>query len=277
MFYRIIALDIDGTLTNSQKRISPETKQVLMEYQQNGGRLILASGRPTQGVLPYARTLSLEQYGGYILSYNGGCMIDCEKDRVVFQNKLPLRYIPELCEIIKPYPVGINTYEGDQVIVGQQINRYARLECRINQMKMKFVGNFAEYVNFDITKCLLQGEPEVISELEQVLLERYEGELGIFKSEPFFLEIVPPDIDKAKSIDRLLKMLGIPTEACIACGDGFNDITMLQYAGLGVAMSNASRTVQKAADYVTRSNDNNGIAYVLCRLGNREMPTSVRV
>lgn len=266
MFFKVIALDIDGTLTNSVKQISRRTRDILIRYQQAGGRVLLASGRPTQGIRPHAESLLMSEYGGYILAYNGGCVIDCKTDRVVFRDSLKREYIPEICEIIRDYPVGINTYEGDTIIVGQQLNKYSELESRINGMPIKFVDDFAGYVSFDVTKCLLQGEPEVIQRLEKILSERYEGRLGIFRSEPFFLEIVPPEIDKAKSIDRLLGMLGISDEQCIACGDGFNDISMIRYAGLGVAMSNASDTVKKAADYVTRSNDEDGIAYLLGRL-----------
>ena len=277
MFFKIIALDIDGTLTNSRKEISPETHLTLMRYQQSGGKIILASGRPTQGIVPHAKNLRLDEYGGYILSYNGGCIIDCSTNNVMFRNKLPLSYIPEIYDIIKDYPVGINTYEGDKIIVGNQINSYTELEGRINGMELKFVEDFPKYVNFDITKCLLQGEPEVILKLEKILSEKYQDRLGIFKSEPFFLEIVPLGVDKAKSIDRLLSMIGIKTDECIACGDGFNDISMIQYAGLGVAMSNASDVVKSAADYVTLSNDENGIAYLLCRLANTSMPVLAAV
>ena len=77
MFFKVIALDIDGTLTNSDKVITPKTKEMLMNYQEIGGKIILASGRPTQGIIPHAKTLELEKYGGYILAYNGGCAVDC--------------------------------------------------------------------------------------------------------------------------------------------------------------------------------------------------------
>ena len=266
MFFKIIALDIDGTLTDSRKEITSETKSRLISYQQSGGKIILASGRPTQGIIPYAEILELERFGGYILAYNGGCAIDCKTGGVLFRSELPLSVIPEICDVIKDYPVGINTYEGDTIIVGNNINKYTELEAKINRMALRYVDNFSQYVNFPVTKCLLQGEPEHILRLEKILSEKYAGKLGIFKSEPFFLEIVPEGVDKAKSIDRLIGSLGIKTEECIACGDGFNDISMIKYAGLGIAMSNASDTVKQAADYVTRSNDDDGIAYVLSRL-----------
>ncbi len=274
MKYRIIALDLDGTLTNSEKKITEKTRKRLMDFQKNGGKVILASGRPTMGIMPHAENLRLSEFGGYIMAYNGGCVIDCAAGKTMFSSNLPLSVVPEICDVIKDYPVGINTYEGSSILAGNEINKYTETEARINGMDIKFVDNFAEYVNFDINKCLLHGEPDVICELEKILSGKYKGKLGIFRSEAFFLEIVPNGIDKAKSIDKLLKMIDIKTEQCIACGDGFNDISMLKYAGLGVAMSNAKQPVKDAADYITLSNDEDGIAHLLKRL-NRIPSTSI--
>ena len=277
MKYKIIALDIDGTLTNSKKIITDATKEKIMEFQRSGGKVILASGRPTMGIVPHAEKLELSKYGGYILSFNGGCMIDCKSGEILFQQKLPLNVIPEIMDIIKDYPVGINTYEGENIIAGKTINEYTELEARINGMNIKFVDDFVGYVSFDVNKCLLQGDPSVILELEKILSEKYKGRLSIFKSESFFLEIVPYGIDKAMSIDRLLKMTGIRTEECIACGDGFNDISMIKYAGLGVAMSNAKQPVKDAADYITLSNDQDGIAHLLKKVfRHKSIATSYR-
>lgn len=266
MDYKIIALDLDGTLTNSDKVITEKTRERLMDFQKNGGKVMLASGRPTMGIMPHAEDLKLDEFGGYILAYNGGCVIDCKTGKVLFSSDLPAEVIPEICDIIKDYPVGINTYQDGNIIAGNQVNKYTETEARINGMEIKFVEDFPGYVDFSVNKCLLQGEPEVIAELEAVLAEKYEGRLGIFRSEAYFLEIVPCGIDKAMSIDRLLKMIGISTEECIACGDGFNDISMIKYAGLGVAMSNAKKPVKDAADYITRSNDKDGIAHLLKKI-----------
>lgn len=263
MAYKIIALDLDGTLTNSEKVITPKTKNALIKFQENGGKIILASGRPTMGIYPQAKVLRLDEFGGYILAFNGGRVIDCKTDKTIFQTTFPLKYISEIVDVIKDYPVGINTYENDKIIVGNNINHYTELEAKINAMDIKFVDDFVSYVNFDINKCLLQGEPPEILKLEKIFAEKYKGQLGIFKSEAFFLEIVPNGIDKAASIDKLLNIINIKTEECIACGDGFNDVSMIKYAGLGVAMSNAKDGVKDVADFITLSNDEDGIAYVI--------------
>ena len=113
----------------------------------------------------------------------------------------------------------------------------------------------------------------MISELETIFSARFGDQIGVFKSEPYFLELVPKEIDKAASLDKLLHAIGIQTDECIAFGDGFNDISMIRYAGLGIAMSNAAEPVKKAADYITASNDDDGIARMLTRMGRSVFPS----
>ena len=273
MLFKLISLDIDGTLTNSRKRISPKTRDKLIRFQKNGGIVVLASGRPAEGILPHADTLHLREFGGYILAYNGGLTIDCKTGKVLFRNSFPLSIIPDICSVIKDYPVGINTYKDGTILVGNQINTYTEWEARINGMPLQFTTDFAAAVNFDIVKCLLHGDPAVISELETIFSARFGDQIGVFKSEPYFLELVPKEIDKAASLDKLLHAIGIQTDECIAFGDGFNDISMIRYAGLGIAMSNAAEPVKKAADYITASNDDDGIARMLTHMGRSVFPS----
>ena len=160
MKYRVMALDIDGTLTTSQKVITERTEQALFDFQHNGGRIILASGRPIYSMIPYAETLALEKYGGYILAYNGGCAADCTTGKVIFQTVLPRQYIPEICGIIREYPVGIGCYQKDTVIVGNEVNLYTRNAAERNRMKIQYVEDFPKYA-VSVHKCLLQGEPKV--------------------------------------------------------------------------------------------------------------------
>ncbi len=273
MLFRLISLDIDGTLTDSHKRITSYTRSRLIKFQKNGGVVVLASGRPTEGILPYARILRLREFGGYILAYNGGAVIDCRTGDVLFRNRFPLSLIPAICDIIKDYPVGINTYQDGTILVGNQINDYTKLEARINGLPLQFTEDFPAAVNFPIVKCLLQGEPTVIRELEELLSARFGDRIGVFKSEPYFLEMVPKGIDKAASLDKLLHHIGITTDECIAFGDGFNDISMIRYAGLGIAMSNAAPPVKQAADYITASNDEDGIGRLLTKMGRSVFPS----
>lgn len=263
MKYKIMVLDIDGTLTNSEKKITEKTRTALIDYQERGGKIAIASGRPTKGILPYAEQLELEKYGGFIMAFNGGKVINCQNGKTVFSANLPLEFLPEICKEVYKTNVGINTYEGDDLIAGNCVNEYTEVESKIIGLNIKKVDDFVSYVKFDINKCLLSGNPDEVLKLEKALSKRVGDKLGVFRSEPFFLEVVPKGIDKARSIDSLLKTLGIKTEECIACGDGFNDITMVEYAGLGVGMENANDKLKAVANFITKSNDEDGIAYVV--------------
>ena len=265
MSYKVIVLDIDGTLVNSQKEITKKTFDVLTKMQDEGKTVVIASGRPPQGVLPYAKKLGFDKRDGYILSFNGGRITRVNNGEIVYNKCFPNECLPEICEIIKDYRVTINTYENDTIVSSGNINKYSNVEADIIGLETNFVDDFASYVDFKVNKCLLSGEPEDIIKLEKILKEKYEGKLDVYRSEEFFLELVPLGVDKARSIDILLKSLGCKREECMACGDGYNDLTMIKYAGLGVAMGNAQDEIKAAADFVTLSNDNDGVAYAIER------------
>ena len=117
--------------------------------------------------------------------------------------------------------------------------------------------------DFEVNKCLMTAPPEIAEKLVVTLNKLYGENLSIYRSEPFFIEIMPKDIDKAKSLDRMMCTVGLTKDNCICCGDGFNDMTMIRYAGIGVAMENAQPAIKEAADFVTDSNDNDGIVKVI--------------
>lgn len=260
---KVLVLDIDGTLTNSRKEISPNTKRAIQETLKRGHKVILASGRPTPGMRRYEEELELEKYGGYLLSFNGGRIVECRSGEVVYQRILPLNIIPGLYGFAKRNGCGLVTYFGDRIISAFEPDEYVRLESRINGMEIKVVENFKEYVDFDINKCLLTAAPGRAEALEKELADRYGDMLSVYRSEPFFIEIMPKHVDKASSLDRMLQTVGLTRENAICCGDGFNDISMIKYAGVGVAMGNAQPAVKDAADYITGTNDEDGLVQVM--------------
>jgi hypothetical protein len=263
MDYRILALDLDGTLTDSGKEIPAPTLHALLEIQKQGFTVVLASGRPTPGMTHLARKLHLEKYGGYLLSYNGASITDCRTGRILFEQTIPKPFLSGLYAFACEHGTGMMTYRGDKIITGTRIDTYMELEARINHMTFKEVKDFPAFVDFPVSKCLLTGEPGHMAEAEILLKEKYGSELSIYRSEPFFLEVMPRNIDKAYSLQILCEKTGLRREQLISCGDGYNDLTMIRFAGLGVAMGNAQEIVKSAADYVTASNDNNGILKVI--------------
>lgn len=263
--YDIIVLDLDGTLTNSSKKISPGTKDALMKAQCVGKKVVLASGRPTGGIVDLADELRLDEYGGFILSFNGAHIINYADGAVVYDSTLPMDLIAPIYREASRAGIGIVTYTDSEIILGSEPNPYTELEARINHMPVRQVENFPEFVGFPVNKVLLAGEPELILREQEHMRSVFGENLNIFRSEPYFLEMMSQSVDKAYSLGILLEHLRTDRTHMICCGDGYNDRSMIQMAGLGVAMANAQEEVKRAADYITASNDEDGVAEVIYR------------
>lgn len=262
---KALVLDIDGTLTNSEKEITPATKAAILAVLEQGHKCVLASGRPAFGMRRYEQELELGRYGGYLLSHNGARVMACGTGETIYQRPLPLAMIPALRAFAAQNGCGLATHLDDTLISAFPPDPYVAWEAHINGMPMRHVEDFAEFVNFDVYKCFMTAESEKAAVLEKKLQAMYGDALGIYRSEPYFIEIVPKGVDKGDSLGRLMEHIGIAREDVICCGDGFNDISMMRYAGVGVAMGNAQQAVKDAADYVTASNDDDGVAQVIRR------------
>ena len=261
--YRAIALDLDGTLTNHDKVVTPKTRETLLKAESEGAVIILASGRPTYGITPIAECLELDKRGGYILSYNGGNIVDAQTGEKLFSQFLPDEVIPILYKYAREHQHALLGYVGNEIITEMPDDPYVKEESRINKMNIRRVGNLLEALEPHPTKLLMTGDPEDMVKAEEALKKELGEKMDIFRSAPFFLELVPKGIDKAQSLLRLLEKIGLSTDVLMAFGDGYNDLSMLKLAGMGVAMENAAPEVKAEADYVTLSNEEDGVAAAL--------------
>lgn len=261
--YKMIVLDLDGTLTNSKKEITPMTFDALMQAQAQGVKVVLASGRPTYGIMPLAKQLHLAEHDGYILAYNGGKIISCASGSTIFNQELDPELVPTLCREAKNAGMEILTYQGEGIAATKKDDEYVQHEAFINKMPVVEYDDFINQVEYPVNKCLIVGDPTPLHELELRLAKMMQGRMLVYRSADFFLECVPMDIEKSRSIDRLISSLGITRDEVIAVGDGYNDMGMIEYAGLGVAMANASDEVKAAADFITLSNEEDGVAHVV--------------
>ncbi len=260
MKYKLLVLDLDGTLTNSQKEITPHTLDVLLRAQAAGVKLVLASGRPTYGITPLAKALQMDRFGGYILAFNGGKIIDVQTMEVIYEQVLEQKLVAPLHSSALAANSVILTYRNEFILTEVVDDKYVAHEVFLTKMTPQLIDNFTEAVDFNPDKCLIVGEPESLIPLGEELNAQFGEQLSAYRSEPFFLEVVPKGVDKALSLKRLLAHVGCTESDMIAAGDGFNDLSMIQLAGFGVAMANAQDVVKEAADYVTLSNDEDGVA-----------------
>lgn len=265
--FRAIALDLDGTLTNHDKVVTPRTRQALLKAQELGTVIILASGRPTYGIVPVAECLELEKRGGYILSYNGGNIVNTKTGEKLFSQFLPDAVIPILYKYAKEKNHALLGYAGNEIITEMPDDQYVKEESRINKMNIRKVDNLLDALEPHPTKLLMTGDPTDMIKAEEELVEILGEKMDIFRSAPFFLELVPKGIDKAQSLLRLLSKINLTPADLMAFGDGYNDLSMLKLASVGVAMANAAPEVRADADYVTLSNEEDGVAEALLHFG----------
>jgi len=259
----VLALDLDGTLTDSKKRISERTKESIDKFIAAGGTVALASGRPTFGVMPVAKILELDKKGGYILSYNGGCFLDCKNNKQLFMRELTHEYLPILEKQAKEFGINLMTYNGDKAYALDIDEQYYMKEININHFIRVKADPLTPQITFPIIKCLMTADGDYLAKVEKEMKKYWEGKLNIVRSEPYFLEVTEVGIDKASTITNMVKKLGKSVDNLICCGDGFNDLSMIRAAGIGVAMANAQEKVRAAADYITKSNDEDGIVDVV--------------
>lgn len=259
----MIAIDLDGTLTNSKKEISPRNRYALLEAQALGKKVILASGRHPLGVYPIAHDLMLERYGGYIMSFNGGKIIECATGRTVVSKVFPIEYLPDIVSVLQDTNVTIITFDDKKIYANTKVNDYTYIERDVLKTEMVTVPDLVSAIKFDVNKIVLTGEPDELDRCQQILIKRYDGLLDIYKSAPYFLELMPFGVSKGSMLPMLLDHLGIGREELIAFGDNYNDMTMIGYAGFGVVMGNGEEEVKKIANYVCEPNDEDGVAKTL--------------
>ena len=260
---KVLVLDIDGTLTNSKKQVTERTREALDDIRRRGHIVVLASGRPTGGLRMITKALDFEQFGGYTISYNGACVTDTATGDAVFKNAVP-DYVPAwMQQYALEHGLGMCTYVGNVLLCGTKADRSIERETELNEFSRMPVEDFTGYMKTDFYKVLLTAPPTLAKEHETCLARRFMNRLSVYRSEPFFIEVMNRGVNKADAIAGLLERLGLEREDVIACGDGLNDLSMIKYAGLGVAMGNAQQAVKDAADIVTLTNDEDGIVPVI--------------
>jgi Cof subfamily protein (haloacid dehalogenase superfamily) len=258
---RMLALDLDGTLTNSSKQITPRTKVALDAAMDAGVTVVLASGRPTVGVEPVAAELGLEKRGGCILSYNGGRIVDCKTQKVLYEVPFPHAVIPDVCAFAREQDVAVLSYDAASVVCERPADVWAQREAAINRIPIRGVENLAKFLDYPVCKLLIALPPERMAAVEPLARARFAGRIDVFRSCDFFIELVPVGVAKDRSLAALMVRAGLEKENLMAVGDAMNDLPMIRYAGVGVAMANGDPAVRAEADYVTAAdNDHDGVA-----------------
>lgn len=189
--------------------------------------------------------------------------MDAKTGEEYFSQYLPDSVIPLLYQYAKEKNYALLGYADNEIITEMPDDQYVKEESRINKMNVRKVENLLDALEPHPTKLLMTGDPTDMLKAEEELSDIVGDKMSVFRSAPFFLELVPNGIDKAQSLQRLLGKINLTPADMIAFGDGYNDLSMLKLAGVGVAMANAAPEVRAEADYVTLSNEEDGVAAAL--------------
>lgn len=262
MRYKMIVTDMDDTLLRDDHTVSERTQEAIIKAQEMGVKFVLASGRPTFAMREYAKQLKLDEFGSHILSYNGAVITCMKKNEEIYRNMLSSDRVHELVDLSKKYNMFIHTYVGDDIITAEN-SEYCDIEQKLTGMDLKLVDCLKETVTEDVVKVLMTQDPEHLKGVAGQLKETHGDDYSITISKPYFLEFMPKGVDKGAGIDKLAEVLEIKAEEIIAIGDSYNDLEMLQYAGLGVAVGNAKPELKEAANVVVASNMQDGVAEVI--------------
>lgn len=264
--YRLIAMDLDGTLNNDEKRIDPPTRDALMRAQAAGIRLMLASARPLPGLYRDRDALRLGEYGGILMAYNGGRIVDARTGETLYAMGMDREAAREALRLLETLPVTPILDDGARFYVTSKDGYKVDYECRNNRMACVEVENLADWLPFSPNKILMSADPSGIREVQAKIAGALPPGLTVVQTAAFYLEIIPSSVNKGAGLVGACRALQIEPGETIAFGDSENDIEMLRAAGVGVAMGNADEAVKRAADWVTRSNNENGIAHALSLL-----------
>jgi Cof subfamily protein (haloacid dehalogenase superfamily) len=261
--YKLLALDLDDTLLNEKFTISLRNIEALKEAARQGIGVTLATGRMFRSALPFAReldiTLPLITYHGALIKESAG------ENKVLSEWSVPQNLALEILRFGEAAGFYFNIYLDDKLYVGEE-NDNSRYYQNIASVPLEAVGDlgsFLEGVQKEPTKLTVINREGRLGWLQKVLLEKYASDLSIVQSRPFFLEITHREATKGRALKFLAEKENISSSQIIAIGDSYNDIDMLQYAGIGVAMGNAPTDVQKTADFVAMDNTEDGVARFL--------------
>ena len=263
MKYKMLVLDMDDTLLTDDHRISDKNKEALRKAQELGVYVVLASGRPTPAMTKFATELNLAHHESYMLAYNGAVIMQMKDNSILFEQSLTKEEIHALYDFSIAHKVAIITYI-DGKIVSESNSEYIDIETEITGMPFEKVASFKETVTASAIKCILLEEPMYLKKVEALLKEEMPDK-SVATSKPFFLEVTHFGIDKAESLKRLAAKLHIKQEEIIAVGNAGNDLSMVEYAGLGVWVENVTPELRDKADVIVASNNNDGVAEVVER------------
>ncbi|MCO7126554.1 sugar-phosphatase [Sporolactobacillus shoreicorticis] len=261
---KLIAIDMDGTLLNENKQISERTQHVLKAAKNQGIRIVLCTGRPLLGIKEFLNLLGLTDQGDYAITYNGGLVQHADTGNVISEKVLTRDQLLSIYELSQTLDVPMNFIDLHRVYCPPYPEGKPSMYSQIMKA-LPFTQTTMEHIpqSFKANKAIFCINQSLLDLAIEKIPKHYFESFTIMKSRPFLLEILNKEVDKGKGLQALGKFLGIAPEEMMTLGDEANDLAMIKYAGLGVAMGNAIEQLKNEAQFVTKTNREDGVAYAI--------------
>jgi Cof subfamily protein (haloacid dehalogenase superfamily) len=265
--YKLIAIDIDGTLMNDRKEITKEVNDAIQAAKAKGVKVVICTGRPIVGVQSIIEELKLNDEEDFVITFNGALVQNTYTKDVESQITLNYENLKELYDLSLKLDSPLQFFDTENLYTpNREISRYTIHEAHINQIPIHYLPIDEVPKDMLIPKVMFIDEPERLNTIIANIPESFWDKYTFVKSTPFFLEILDPSVSKGNAVRLLAEKLSIKQEEVICIGDGENDLSMVEYAGCGVAMANAESVVKEVAQFHTLSNNENGVAYAIEKL-----------
>ncbi|WP_027107534.1 Cof-type HAD-IIB family hydrolase [Lacticigenium naphthae] len=260
---KLVALDLDGTLLNEKKIVSEKNKKAIGMLKEKGIHVILCTGRPLLGMKHLLEELDLNNPGNYAITYNGGLVQETHTGGTIYSKSFQFEEVEDIYQMSQTIGVPCNFIDLEKVYEPSYPEGRPSMYPEIMNILPFEKINGKNTPDAEINKivfCTPQYHLDnAIEKIPQSYFEKY----TLMKSRPILLEVLPKDVDKGNGIAKLVEILGIQQSEVMAIGDQENDLAMIEYAGIGVAMGNAIDSVKRAAQYITEDYQNDGVAVAI--------------
>ncbi|MTT31146.1 sugar-phosphatase [Terrilactibacillus sp. BCM23-1] len=265
--YKLIAIDMDGTLLNDQHEVTSEVRSALHAAKAKGVKIVLCTGRPIGGVRRYLKDLELDQEGDYCIAYNGALVQHTYTNEIITELSLGYSDLRRFYDLSLKLRTNMHFFDSANLYTpNKDISKYTVLESYMTQVPLHYRA--IEEIPEDILlpKIMFIDEPEHLNEVIAAIPNELREHYTMVRSSPYFYEMLNPAASKGNAVRKLAETLGINRQEVICMGDNGNDLSMIEFAGCGVAMANAIPEVKEIANYQTRSNNENGVAHAIHEL-----------
>ncbi len=264
---KLIAIDMDGTLLDSNKQISAEDKRVLQKAARFGIKIVLCTGRPKSGIKPYLDDLDLSDEE-YVIG-NNGCLTFNSKDwQILKQEQVKEDSLDRLANLLFDFPsLNLVLFTPDaNYVIGQQVSKEAKHDAEVEYSKLYHIDlDKFKTLKLPVLVPIFMGQADQLDHFQKRYEKSLAEEFNVVRSLDYAFEMLPKGVSKAKALEHLVKSLNLLPKDVMAIGDANNDLEMLEFAGIAIAMANSNPAVKKLADYQTASNNDSGVAKAILR------------